>query len=196
MQNSIGNLCTPNCVEKLTSNHSFHNKLGKVQSIPEFMSLSWEGNRVVGVSNGVHTENCRTELYWARGKKFRGWWGWLSSRLLPFCPLLYSPPAPTDLCQCGENNYFIHQWLYSPLLGPGLFFSFVIFFTQTVGLLGRVICPSQGRYLHTGQHKQNKRAQTSMPWVGFETTISAFERMETIHIHYPARLLWSAQNSY
>jgi hypothetical protein len=32
---------------------------------------------------------------------------------------------------------FIHQWLYSPLLGPGLFFSFVIFFTQTVGLLGR-----------------------------------------------------------
>jgi hypothetical protein len=23
---------------------------------------------------------------------------------------------------------FIHQWLYSPLLGPGLFFSFVIFF--------------------------------------------------------------------
>jgi hypothetical protein len=22
----------------------------------------------------------------------------------------------------------IHQWLYSPLLGPGLFFSFVIFF--------------------------------------------------------------------
>jgi hypothetical protein len=24
---------------------------------------------------------------------------------------------------------FFHQWLYSPLLGPGLFFSFVIFFT-------------------------------------------------------------------
>jgi hypothetical protein len=42
----------------------------------------------------------------------------------------------------------IHQWLYSPLLGPGLFFSFVIFFTETVGLLGRVISPSQGRYLH------------------------------------------------
>jgi hypothetical protein len=48
---------------------------------------------------------------------------------------------------------FIHQWLYSPLLGPGLFFSYVIFFTQTVGLLGRVISPSQGLYLHTGQHK-------------------------------------------
>jgi hypothetical protein len=31
---------------------------------------------------------------------------------------------------------FIHQWIYSPLLGPGLFFSFIIFFTQTVELLG------------------------------------------------------------
>jgi hypothetical protein len=47
---------------------------------------------------------------------------------------------------------FIHQWLYSPLLGPGLFFSFVIFFTQTVGLLGRGISPSQDRCLYTGQH--------------------------------------------
>jgi hypothetical protein len=44
------------------------------------------------------------------------------------------------------------------LLGPGLVFSFVIFFTQTVGLLGRVISPSQGRYLHIEQHI----AQTSM----------------------------------
>jgi hypothetical protein len=47
---------------------------------------------------------------------------------------------------------FIHQWLYSPLLGTGLFRSFVIFFTQTVGLLGRWINPSQGRYLHTDIH--------------------------------------------
>jgi hypothetical protein len=31
---------------------------------------------------------------------------------------------------------------------------------QSVGLLGREICPSQGRYLHTGQHKQNKRIHT------------------------------------
>jgi hypothetical protein len=48
---------------------------------------------------------------------------------------------------------FNHQWFYSRLLGPGLFFSSVIFFTQTVGLLGRVISPSQDPYLHTGQHK-------------------------------------------
>jgi hypothetical protein len=34
---------------------------------------------------------------------------------------------------------FIFQWLCRPLLGPGLFFSFLIFVTQTVGLLGRVV---------------------------------------------------------
>jgi hypothetical protein len=53
---------------------------------------------------------------------------------------------------------FTHQWLYSPLLGPGPFFSFVISLTQTVGPLGRVISPSQGRYLHTGQHKHRINA--------------------------------------
>jgi hypothetical protein len=45
-----------------------------------------------------------------------------------------------------------------PLLGPDLFFSFVIFFTQMVGLHGRGISPSQGRYLHTGQHKHRINA--------------------------------------
>jgi hypothetical protein len=45
---------------------------------------------------------------------------------------------------------FIHQWFYSLLLGSGLFFSFVIFFTQSVGLLGPEISPSQGRYLLAG----------------------------------------------
>jgi hypothetical protein len=45
----------------------------------------------------------------------------------------------------GKIHSFIQQWLYSPLLGPGLFFNFVIFFTQTAGLLGRGITPSQGR---------------------------------------------------
>jgi hypothetical protein len=48
---------------------------------------------------------------------------------------------------------FTHQSLYRPLWCPLLFFSFVIFFTQTVGPLGRGISLSQGRYLHTRQHK-------------------------------------------
>jgi hypothetical protein len=36
------------------------------------------------------------------------------------------------------------------------------FLRQSVGLFGRGISSSQGRYLHTEQHKQNKRTQTSM----------------------------------
>jgi hypothetical protein len=61
------------------------------------------------------------------------------------------------------NNYsFIHQWRYSPWLGPDQFFSFVIFFTQKVGLLGRGISPSQGRYLRTGQHKHRINAQKNI----------------------------------
>jgi hypothetical protein len=62
----------------------------------------------------------------------------------------------------------------------GRFFSFLIY-TQSVGLLRRRISPSQGRYLHTGQHKQNKCTETSTPRVGFETTIPMFERTKTVH---------------
>jgi hypothetical protein len=50
--------------------------------------------------------------------------------------------------------------------------------------LGRVISPSQGLYLNTGQHKQNKRIthQIFMPWVGFEPTIPESERAKTVHV--------------
>jgi hypothetical protein len=60
--------------------------------------------------------------------------------------------------KCHTYVSFIHQWLYSPLLGPGLLFSFVIFFTQTIRLLGWVISLSQGCYLHTGHHKHRINA--------------------------------------
>jgi hypothetical protein len=81
--------------------------------------------------------------------------------------------SPYSLCVCGSpiSNFeflhsfihsFIHQWLYSTLLGPGLFFSFVIFLTQTVGLLGWGISPSQGRYLHTGQHRHRINGHTDI----------------------------------
>jgi hypothetical protein len=56
----------------------------------------------------------------------------------------------------------IHQWRYRPSLGPGLIFSFVIFFTQTVGLLGRVISPSQDLYLNTRQHKHRINTYTNI----------------------------------
>jgi hypothetical protein len=66
------------------------------------------------------------------------------------------------------------------LVDLGRFFSFLIY-TQSLGLLGRGISPSQGLYLYTEQHKQNKRTQTSMPRVGLEATIPVFERAKTVH---------------
>jgi hypothetical protein len=42
----------------------------------------------------------------------------------------------------------------------GCFFSFLIH-TQSVGLLGRVISPSQGRYLHT---EHNRRINANRHW--------------------------------
>jgi hypothetical protein len=62
----------------------------------------------------------------------------------------------------------------------GRFFSFLIY-TQSVGLLRREISPSQDRYLHTEQHRQNKHTKTSMPRVGLEPTIPVFERGKTCH---------------
>jgi hypothetical protein len=60
-------------------------------------------------------------------------------------------------------------------------FQFLNLFTQFVELLGRAINPSQSRYLHSGQHKQNIRTQTSMSQAGFESTIPVFERAKTVH---------------
>jgi hypothetical protein len=55
-------------------------------------------------------------------------------------------------------------------------FSFLI-----LGLLGRGISPMKGSYLHRTTQTQNKRRQTSMPWVGFEPTIPVFARVKTFH---------------
>jgi hypothetical protein len=50
-----------------------------------------------------------------------------------------------------------------PFIGPWPLLQFHNpFFIQSVGLLGRVISPSEGRYLHTGQHKQRINAQTDI----------------------------------
>jgi hypothetical protein len=49
---------------------------------------------------------------------------------------------------------------------------------HTVGLLGRGISPSQGRYLIQTQHK---RRQTSMLSEGFEPTIPVFDQAKTFN---------------
>jgi hypothetical protein len=78
---------------------------------------------------------------------------------------------------------FLFHWLYSPRGPWPLLFNFMIIL-QTVGLLGRVISPSQGLYLKIGQHKHRINTythRTSMPFVGFEPTIPASERAKTVH---------------
>jgi hypothetical protein len=53
----------------------------------------------------------------------------------------------------------IYLYIYgsTALVDLGRFFSFLIY-TQLIGLLGRGISPSQGRYLHTEQHKHRINA--------------------------------------
>jgi hypothetical protein len=80
---------------------------------------------------------------------------------------------------------FINPCNSTAFVDLGRFFSFLIY-TQSVRLLRLGIRPSQGRYLHTEQHKQNKRTQTPMPRVGFEPVILLFERAKTVHVLYRA----------
>jgi hypothetical protein len=92
-----------------------------------------------------------------------------------------------ELCEPHSlimSNIFF-KLLFQPIQGRGLLFNSVIIFSQTVGLLGRVISSSKGRYLNTGQHKHIINAYThqpSMPWVGIEPTIPASERAKTVHV--------------
>jgi hypothetical protein len=80
--------------------------------------------------------------------------------------------------------------------GPRPLIQFRNCFLQTVGLLWRVMSPSQGSYLNTGQHKHRMNAythQSYMPWVGFPASNSsclrprshrdwlASERSKTVH---------------
>jgi hypothetical protein len=67
-------------------------------------------------------------------------------------------------------------WLDNPLLGLGRFFSFLIFFTQSVGLLGRGTSPSQGRYLNTGQHKHRINTHTDIHTLSGIRTLDASVR--------------------
>jgi hypothetical protein len=53
-------------------------------------------------------------------------------------------------------------------VGPWVLFQFLNLFTKSVGLLGREMSPSQGRYLHTGQHKQRINAHRH-PWLKWDS---------------------------
>jgi hypothetical protein len=80
-----------------------------------------------------------------------------------------------------HNNFF--SLALQPPWALASSFSFMIIL-QTVRLLRRVISPSQGLYLNTGQHKHRVNIythQTSIPWVGLEPTIPASQRTKTVH---------------
>jgi hypothetical protein len=54
-------------------------------------------------------------------------------------------------------SIYLHIFVFmvlQPFVGPWPLFQFLNLLTQSVGLLGRGISRSQGRYLQTGQHKQ------------------------------------------
>jgi hypothetical protein len=83
--------------------------------------------------------------------------------------------------------------LYIACVGPWPLFQFHDIFTQTVGLLGRVISPSQGRYLHTGQHKHRINAHTDIHASnGIRTHDPSVRASEDSSCLYAARPLWSA----
>jgi hypothetical protein len=60
-------------------------------------------------------------------------------------------------------------------------FSISLSYTKLVGLFGQGISPSQDLYLYTGQHKHDKRTQTSTPRVEFEPTNPVLEGAKTVH---------------
>jgi hypothetical protein len=71
-----------------------------------------------------------------------------------------------------------------PISGFGLRFMRLrnlTLYRRLVGLLGRVISPPQGRYLHRTTQAQNERSQTSMLLARIEPTIPLFKRAKTFH---------------
>jgi hypothetical protein len=60
-------------------------------------------------------------------------------------------------------SHFLYQVPSNRTLMVSRFSFFLWIYTQYVGLLGRVIDPSQGLYLNTGQHKHRINARTHTP---------------------------------
>jgi hypothetical protein len=87
--------------------------------------------------------------------------------------------------KCGKwysVHSFIHRWLYSLLLGPGLFNSVIFFYTD-----GRISWTGDqpiARPLptHRAAQTQNKCTENDpCLWVELKPTIPAFEKVKTVH---------------
>jgi hypothetical protein len=84
-------------------------------------------------------------------------------------PVTLSPLGPNILLNIVFSNilsWCIHSFhssmVLQPFVGPSPLLHFRNLFTQTVGLLGRMISPSQGRYLLIGQHKHRTNPHTDI----------------------------------
>jgi hypothetical protein len=81
---------------------------------------------------------------------------WIIAPLKPDCS--NSGFSVFESISSHSVSAFIHQWFYSPLLGPGCFFQFRDPVHCRWDSLDGVISPSQGRYLHSEQHKHRINA--------------------------------------
>jgi hypothetical protein len=75
----------------------------------------------------------------------------------------------------------IYLWLCSPFLDLGRFFSFLILYIVDRNPLTGDQPIARPLSTHRTTQTQNKHIQTSMPWVGFEPMIPAFERAKWVN---------------
>jgi hypothetical protein len=92
------------------------------------------------------------------------------------------------ICLC--IFYFILLWLYSPLLGLGRYFSFLIQYTVSRTPWTGDQPVSRPLFTHRTIQTQNKRTWTSMPWVWSESTTPVLSGRRHF-MPYTARPLWS-----
>jgi hypothetical protein len=83
-----------------------------------------------------------------------------------------------DICRIWllVKELVLLLWLYSPFLGLGRFFTFLIFYT-----VGRTPWTGDQLVARPLPTHRTAQTQTSMPRVGFEPTIPVFERAKTVH---------------
>jgi hypothetical protein len=125
--------------------------------------------------------------------------------------LSYSILKMVAICSSETSVNFQHGFISQKLVLVGRIYISIYRSTALVNLctllqflnlytvhriLERGISPSQGRYLHTEQHKQNKRTQTSMTRVRFEPKIPVFECPKTVHAWDPAATMIGFNRNY
>jgi hypothetical protein len=87
---------------------------------------------------------------------------------------------------CNIHHHHHHHHHRASRIRPLDLFQFTVYFLKLMNPFGELvelfrlgIGPTYGFYLHRN-HNRAKRGQTSMPRVGFETTIPVFERPKTV----------------